>query len=306
MTINATAAWLLALYVAVAEERGVSPASLQGTTQNDIIKEYLSRGTYIYPPAPSMRLITDMISYCYQSLPKWNPMNVCSYHLQEAGATPVEELSFALATACAVLDAVKDGAQVPDGDFPIIVGRISFFVNAGIRFVEEMCKMRAFVDLWDEICVERYAVTDERHRRFRYGVQVNSLGLTEQQPENNVPRILLEMLAVTLSKTCARPRCAASGMERGARPAAALGSAVVAAHAASARLRDRSSGIRRYLRRLAGDLGQGRDAQDGGARRAQAYRRDERRVAAVESGYLKAASRRIQCAARRRESNPAR
>ena len=200
MTINATAAWLLALYVAVAEETGVARGALQGTTQNDIIKEYLSRGTHIYPPAPSMRLITDMITYCYRELPKWNPMNVCSYHLQEAGATPAQELSFALATACAVLDEVRAGGQVPRTEFPTVVGRISFFVNAGIRFVEELCKMRAFVDLWDEICEKRYGVSDPRLRRFRYGVQVNSLGLTEQQPENNVARILLEMLAVTLSK----------------------------------------------------------------------------------------------------------
>ena len=200
MTINATAAWLLALYIALAEERGVSPAVLQGTTQNDIIKEYLSRGTHIYPPAPSMRLIGDMIAYCYTALPKWNPMNVCSYHLQEAGATPTQELSFALATACAVLDEMRARGQIVAKEFPIIVGRISFFVNAGIRFVEEMCKMRAFTELWDAICEKRYGVADPRYRRFRYGVQVNSLGLTEQQPENNVARIMLEMLAVTLSK----------------------------------------------------------------------------------------------------------
>ncbi|MFZ1989682.1 MAG: protein meaA [Alphaproteobacteria bacterium] len=200
MTINATAAWLLALYIALAEERGVSPTVLQGTTQNDIIKEYLARGTYIYPPAASQRLIGDMIAYCTTALPKWNPMNVCSYHLQEAGATPAQELSFALATACAVLDEVKSRGQISAKDFPVVVGRISFFVNAGIRFVEEMCKMRAFTELWDEICEKRYGVTDPRYRRFRYGVQVNSLGLTEQQPENNVARILLEMLAVTLSK----------------------------------------------------------------------------------------------------------
>ncbi len=200
MTINATAAWLLALYIAAAEEQGVDRADLSGTTQNDIIKEYLSRGTYVFPPRPSVKLITDMISFSYRELPRWNPMNVCSYHLQEAGATPVQELSYALATAIAVLDAVKQGGQVPDADFPKVVGRISFFVNAGIRFVTEICKMRAFVDLWDDICRDRYGVEDERYRRFRYGVQVNSLGLTEQQPENNVYRILLEMLAVTLSK----------------------------------------------------------------------------------------------------------
>ncbi|MFP4327126.1 MAG: methylmalonyl-CoA mutase family protein [Paracoccaceae bacterium] len=198
MTINATAPWLLALYVAVAEEQGADVAKLQGTVQNDIIKEYLSRGTYICPPKPSLRLITDVAAYCYREIPKWNPMNVCSYHLQEAGATPEQELAFALATATAVLDDLK--GKVPDEDFPQLVGRISFFVNAGIRFVTEMCKMRAFVDLWDEICQDRYGVEDPKFRRFRYGVQVNSLGLTEQQPENNVYRILIEMLAVTLSR----------------------------------------------------------------------------------------------------------
>ncbi len=198
MTINATAPWLLALYIAAAQEQGADIAALQGTVQNDIIKEYLSRGTYICPPKPSLRMITDVAAWTLENLPKWNPMNVCSYHLQEAGATPEQELAYALATAIAVLDDVR--AKVPEGDFPRVVGRISFFVNAGIRFVTEMCKMRAFVDLWDEICETRYGVTDPRMRRFRYGVQVNSLGLTEQQPENNVYRILLEMLAVTLSK----------------------------------------------------------------------------------------------------------
>ena len=198
MTINATAPWLLALYVAVAEEQGADVTKLQGTVQNDIIKEYLSRGTYVCPPKPSLRMITDVAAYCYTNVPKWNPMNICSYHLQEAGATPEQELAFALATATAVLDDVR--GKVPAKDFPIVVGRISFFVNAGIRFVTEMCKMRAFVDLWDEICEERYGITDPKMRRFRYGVQVNSLGLTEQQPENNVYRILIEMLAVTLSK----------------------------------------------------------------------------------------------------------
>jgi (2R)-ethylmalonyl-CoA mutase len=198
MTINATAPWLLALYIAVAEEQGADIKSLQGTVQNDIIKEYLSRGTYICPPKPSLKLIADVAEYCYKHVPKWNPMNVCSYHLQEAGATPEQELAFALATATAVLDELQ--GKVPEDDFPKLVGRISFFVNAGIRFVTEMCKMRAFVDLWDEICENRYGVTDPKYRRFRYGVQVNSLGLTEQQPENNVYRILIEMLAVTLSK----------------------------------------------------------------------------------------------------------
>ena len=198
MTINATAPWLLALYIAVAEEQGADIATLQGTVQNDIIKEYLSRGTYICPPKPSLRMITDIAAYTRAHLPKWNPMNICSYHLQEAGATPEQELAFALATACAVLDDLK-GKVAPE-DFPDMVGRISFFVNAGIRFVTELCKMRAFVDLWDEICLTRYGVQDAKYRRFRYGVQVNSLGLTEQQPENNVYRILIEMLAVTLSK----------------------------------------------------------------------------------------------------------
>ncbi len=198
MTINATAPWLLALYIAVAEEQGADISALQGTVQNDLIKEYLSRGTYIAPPKPSLRMITDVAAYTQKHLPKWNPMNVCSYHLQEAGATPEQELAFALATACAVLDDLK--GKVSPADFPNMVGRISFFVNAGIRFVTELCKMRAFVNLWDEICETRYGITEAKYRRFRYGVQVNSLGLTEQQPENNVYRILIEMLAVTLSK----------------------------------------------------------------------------------------------------------
>ncbi|WP_238321283.1 protein meaA [Thioclava atlantica] len=198
MTINATAPWLLALYIAVAEEQGADIAKLQGTVQNDLVKEYLSRGTYICPPKPSLAMITDVAAYTREHLPKWNPMNVCSYHLQEAGATPEQELAFALATAIAVLDDLK--TKVPQEAFPAMVGRISFFVNAGIRFVTEMCKMRAFTELWDEICRTRYGVEEEKFRRFRYGVQVNSLGLTEQQPENNVYRILIEMLAVTLSK----------------------------------------------------------------------------------------------------------
>ncbi len=200
MTINATAAWLLSLYIAVAEEQGAPRASLQGTTQNDILKEYLSRGTYIFPPGPSIKLTTDTIAFAYRELPKWNPINVCSYHLQEAGATPVQEIAFALGDAIAYLDAVKASGQVPSADFATVVGRISFFVNAGVRFVTEMCKMRAFVQLWDEICRNRYGVTEAKHRLFRYGVQVNSLGLTEPQPENNVYRILIEMMAVVLSK----------------------------------------------------------------------------------------------------------
>ncbi|WP_313348941.1 protein meaA [Paracoccus sp. (in: a-proteobacteria)] len=198
MTINATAPWLLSLYIAVAEEQGADITRLQGTVQNDIIKEYLSRGTYICPPKPSLKMITDVAAYTAKHLPKWNPMNVCSYHLQEAGATPEQELAYALATGIAVLDDLK--AKIEPADFPAMVGRISFFVNAGIRFVTELCKMRAFTELWDEICRERYGIEEEKYRRFRYGVQVNSLGLTEQQPENNVYRILLEMLAVVLSK----------------------------------------------------------------------------------------------------------
>jgi (2R)-ethylmalonyl-CoA mutase len=200
MTINATAMWLLALYATVAEEQGAALSSLSGTTQNDIIKEYLSRGTYVFPPGPSLRLTTDLIAWTVVELPSWNPINICSYHLQEAGATPEQEMAFSLCTAIAVLDAVRDSGQVPEERFGEVVARISFFVNAGVRFVEEMCKMRAFVELWDELTRERYGVTDAKQRRFRYGVQVNSLGLTEAQPENNVQRIVLEMLGVTLSK----------------------------------------------------------------------------------------------------------
>jgi (2R)-ethylmalonyl-CoA mutase len=200
MTINATAMWLLALYQTVAEEQGADAAQLTGTTQNDIIKEYLSRGTYVFPPGPSLRLITDMIAYTVTEIPRWNPVNICSYHLQEAGATPVQEMSYALCTAIAVLDAMKAAGQVPEERFGEVCARISFFVNAGVRFVEEMCKMRAFTQLWDELLLERYGVQDAKHRRFRYGVQVNSLGLTAAQPENNVQRIVLEMLGVTLSK----------------------------------------------------------------------------------------------------------
>jgi (2R)-ethylmalonyl-CoA mutase len=200
MTINATAMWLLALYVAVAEEHGADHRVLMGTTQNDIIKEYLSRGTYVFPPGPSLRLTTDLIAYTVTEVPKWNPINICSYHLQEAGATPVQEIAYSLCTAIAVLDAVRDAGQVPAERFGEVVARMSFFVNAGVRLIEEMCKLRAFVRLWDELTRERYGVSDARQRRFRYGVQVNSLGLTEAQPENNVQRIVLEMLGVTLSK----------------------------------------------------------------------------------------------------------
>ena len=200
MTINAPAAWLLSLYCATAEKDKVDISNLQGTTQNDILKEYLSRGTYIFPPKESIKLISDMIVFCYKEIPKWNPTNICSYHLQEAGATPVQEIAFALSNAICILDTVKESNQIPDEDFQKVVGRISFFVNAGIRFVEELCKMRAFTEMWDEICQDRYSVEEPKYRRFRYGVQVNSLGLTAQQPENNVARIIIEMLAVTLSK----------------------------------------------------------------------------------------------------------
>ena len=200
MTINATAAWLLGLYVANAADHGVASKQLRGTTQNDIVKEYLSRGTYVFPPLPSRRLIVDMIAFCSEWIPKWNPMNVCSYHLQEAGATPVQEIAYSLATAIGVLDAVQESGQVPEDRMTNVVASISFFVNAGIRFVEETCKMRAFTTMWDRLTAERYGVTDPKARRFRYGVQVNSLGLTEAQPENNVQRIVLEALGVTLSR----------------------------------------------------------------------------------------------------------
>ncbi|MHB8319146.1 MAG: methylmalonyl-CoA mutase family protein [Acidimicrobiales bacterium] len=201
MTINATAAWLLGLYVANAQEHGVDPGLLAGTTQNDIMKEYLSRGTYIFPPTPSLRITVDTIAYTLQHMPKWNPINVCSYHLQEAGATPVQEIAYAMATAIGVLDGVRESGKLSDDDLPTVVGRISFFVNSGVRFVEETAKVRAFTKMWGRICKERYAVEDEKLTRFRYGVQVNSLGLTQQQPENNVARIVLEMLGVTLSKS---------------------------------------------------------------------------------------------------------
>ena len=200
MTINATAAWLLSLYIAAAEKRGYKRQDLQGTTQNDVIKEYLSRGTYIFPPKESMKLTTDIISFTYKEIPKWNPINICSYHLQEVGATPEQEISYALSNACEVLNTLKKNGQIPQKDFPIVVGRISFFVNAGIRFITEVCKMRAMTALWHEICSKKFKVKDEKFKRLRYGVQVNSLGLTEPQPENNVYRILLEMLSVVLSK----------------------------------------------------------------------------------------------------------
>ena len=251
MTINATAAWLLGLYVANAEEQGVATTELRGTTQNDIVKEYLSRGTYIFPPVPSRRLIVDMVAWCAEHAPLWNPMNVCSYHLQEAGATPVQEIAYALATAIGVLDAVRDSGQVTPERFGQVFGSISFFVNAGIRFVEEICKLRAFTELWDRIGAERYGVTDPKARRFRYGVQVNSLGLTEAQPENNVQRIVLEMLARHAVEAGPGPLDPAAGVERGARPAPSVGSAVVVADATGAGLRDRPARVRRHLRRLA-------------------------------------------------------
>src|SRR3954447_7522813 len=200
MTINATAMWLFGMYLALADEQGVEYGALAGTTQNDILKEYLSRGTYIFPPDASRRLTVDLLAYAVRNVPNWNPINVCPYHLQEAGATPVQELAYGLANAIAVLDAVRESGQVPDDEFPEVVGRISFFIDAGVRFIEEMCKMRAFTEMWDRICQERYGVDDPKLRRFRYGMQVNSLGLTEEQPENNVQRIVLEMLGVTLSK----------------------------------------------------------------------------------------------------------
>src|SRR5579875_2095419 len=200
MTINATAMWLLALYVTLAAQRGIAPSRRQGTTQADIIKEYLARATYIFPPQPSMRLVVDMYEYCLRALPRWSASNVCSYHLQEAGATPVQELAFALANAMALLDAIKARGTFSHAEFEQCVGRVSFFCNAGIRFVEELCKMRAFGEMWDEITRERYGVTNPKYRLFRYGVQVNSLGLTEEQPENNAWRILIEALGVTLSR----------------------------------------------------------------------------------------------------------
>ena len=273
MTINATAAWLLALYMTVAEENGVERHSLQGTTQNDIIKEFLSRGTYAFPPEPSMRLIADMIAFTVDEVPSWNPINICSYHLQEAGATPVQEIAYSLSTAQAVLDRVR--ARVPEETFPRVFGRISFFVNAGIRFVEEHAKLRAMGRFWEELGRDRYGVDDERMLRFRYGVQVNSLGLTESQPENNIIRIVLEALAVTHGPRRPRPRAPAAGLERGARPAAAVGPAVVAADPADPGLRDRPARVPRHLRGLEGDgrargrADRGRARGDGGRGRAR-------------------------------------
>ena len=305
MTINATAPWLLALYIAVADEQGAPRSGLQGTTQNDIVKEYLSRGTYVFPPAPSMRLTKDVILFTTGEMPKWNPMNVCSYHLQEAGATPVQELSFALATACAVLDTVRASGGIEDRTFAEAAGRISFFVNAGLRFVTEICKMRAFAALWDEILRERYGIDDPKKRIFRYGVQVNSLGLTEPQPENNVHRILLEMLAVTLSRNARARAVQLPGLERGARPAAPLGPAMVAAHAADPRLRDRPPRVRRHLRRLDRDRSQGRGAEARRARRARAHRRHGRRDRGGRERRLEARPRRVRTRSASPRSRPA-
>ena len=313
MTINATAMWLLALYLALAEERGVDASLLAGTTQNDVMKEFLSRGTYIFGPQPSLRLTVDVITHTVQHVPKWNPINVCSYHLQEAGATPVQELAYSLATAVDVLDAVRASGRVPDDDFASVFERISFFVNAGIRFVEETCKMRAFTRLWDRLGKERYGVTSDKARRFRYGVQVNSLGLTAAQPENNVQRIVLETLGVTLSKSARAPRGAAARVERGARLAATVGPAVVAAHPAGARVRDRPARVRRHLRRLEGDRGEDRRARGGRAGRARPHRRRRRRVrehrrpqgpARAERGRAHAQDRVGRHHARRRQHVP--
>ena len=256
MTINATAAWLLALYIVTAEENGVAQDQLQGTTQNDIIKEFLARGTYAFPPGPSMRLIADMVAYTVTEVPKWNPINICSYHLQEAGATPVQEIAYSMSNAIAVLDAVRE--RVPEDLMGKVFGRISFFVNAGVRFIEEHAKLRAMSVLWEELGRQRYGVTDEKQLRFRYGVQVNSLGLTESQPENNVQRIVLEALAVTMGRNARARAVQLPGVERGARPAAAVGPAVVAAHPAGDGLRDRPARVPRHLRGL---------GRDGGARR---------------------------------------
>ncbi len=304
MTINAPAAWMLALYIAAAERQGAARAELAGTTQNDVVKEYLSRGTYIFPPPASLKLTEDVIAFTCREVPKWNPINVCSYHLQEAGATPAQEMAYALANATAVLDRVRDGGQVSAEDFPQAVGRISFFVNAGIRFVTEMCKMRAFTELWNELCRDRYGIADEKLRRFRYGVQVNSLGLTEQQPENNVYRILLEMLAVVLSRN-ARARAVqlpawneALGLPRPWDQQWSLrlqqivahetdllefadlfdGSPVVAAKVAE--LKDEARAELAVIEAMGGTV----PAVESGYMKAQLVRSNARRVAAIESG----------------------
>ena len=277
MTINATAAWLLGLYVTVAEENGVDRSKLKGTTQNDIIKEYLSRGTYAFPPEPSMRLIADMVAFTVNEVPSWNPTNICSYHLQEAGATPVQEIAYALSTGIAVLDEVKARGQVAEADFPKVFGRISFFVNAGIRLIEEIAKLRTMGALWNEIGRERYGVTDEKMLRFRYGVQVNSLGLTEAQPENNIQRIVLEALAVTLSRDARARAHPAARLERGDGPPPPLGPAVEPAHPAGARQRDRPARVPRHLRGLEGDGRPGRGADRGRPRRDGGRRGARRR-----------------------------
>ena len=271
MTINATAAWLLGLYVAHAQDKGVDPMRLAGTTQNDIVKEYLSRGTYIFPPGPSLRLTVDTIAYTVRHAPKWNPINVCSYHLQEAGATPIQEIAYALATAIGVLDGVRASGKIDESELPAVVGRISFFVNSSVRFVEETAKMRAFNELWDRICRERYGVEDPKLRRFRYGVQVNSLGLTEQQPENNVQRIVLETLGRDPVQERPGPGHAAARLERGARVAPALGPAVVVADTAGPGLRVRPARVRRHLRGIGRRRG-----QDGGAGRGRLERAGRR------------------------------
>jgi (2R)-ethylmalonyl-CoA mutase len=299
MTINATAPWLLALYIAAAEKQGVSRAALQGTVQNDIIKEYLSRGTYIFPPEPSLKLTTDVIAFAYREVPKWNPTNVCSYHLQEAGATPEQELAFALATAIAVLDRVKE--KVPAEDLPQVVGRISFFVNAGLRFITELCKMRAFTELWDEITHERYGVEDAKLRRFRYGVQVNSLGLTEQQPENNVYRILLEMLAVTSARTRAPARCSC---RRGTRRSACRGRGTSNGRCACSRSWRSRPTFLEYDDIFNGSKvidAKVAELKDGGARGAEADRRDGRRGRRDRLELYEAAAGGIQDAAHERD-----
>ena len=277
MTINATAAWLLALYMTTAEENGVDRRALTGTTQNDIIKEFLSRGTYAFPPEPSMRLIADMIAFTVDEVPKWNPINICSYHLQEAGATPVQEIAYALSTAEAVLDEVRP--RVDEETFPRVFGRLSFFVNAGIRFVEEHAKLRAMGRLWEQIGRERYGVEDPKYLRMRYGVQVNSLGLTEAQPENNIIRIVLEALAVTMGRDARARALQLPGLERSAGAAAAVGPAVVAADPADPGPRDRPARLPRHLRGLGGDgrpggrAGRGRVGRDGGGGLARRRRR---------------------------------
>ena len=294
MTINATAPWLLALYIVAAERQGTARAALAGTVQNDLLKEYLSRGTYMLPPEPSLKLTCDVIAFAAAEMPKWNPINVCSYHLQEAGATPVQELAFTLANAIAVLDALRAGGQVAPDALAEVVGRISFFVNAGVRFVTEMCKMRAFGELWDEITRERYGVLDPKLRRFRYGVQVNSLGLTEQQPENNVYRILLSTLAVVLSRS-ARARAVqlpawneALGLPRPWDQQWSLRLQQILA------LGDRPARVRGPLRRLARDRGAGRGAEGGRARRARADRGAGRRAGGGRGRLHEAAAGRIR------------